>query len=100
MGAKKSGSVADPHGVEQNGCPEELEIRAVMLTDGLLRRSEADGAGAAVEATRAKVAHRSQRGAQLVLVISKQRRGPGAHCSANTTETVNCTCELTLTALK
>lgn len=51
-----------------------------LLTDGLLRRSEAQRAGSTVESSGSERPHRSQCGAQFVLVVPKQRRLSGAHC--------------------
>lgn len=47
-----------------------------MLTNRLLRRSKVQSAGSCVEASTPKRAHCPQSGADLVLVISKQRRLP------------------------
>lgn len=55
------------------------ECVCVGLTDGLLRRSEAQRTGATVEPGPSKRSHGSQRGAQFVLAVPEQRRLPRSH---------------------
>lgn len=60
--------------------PLSVSDWSVSLTDGLLRRSEAQAAGSGVESGGPERSHGSQRGAQFVLVVPKQRRLSRSHC--------------------
>lgn len=55
-------------------------VSVELLTDWLLWSAEAQRAGSTVESGRSERSHRSQCGAQFVLVIPKQRRLPCAYC--------------------